>query len=465
VEPVLLSRSTGRGRAAATIRLLHLGLGSFFRAHPAFFTDRSPDGPAWGYAAFTGRDSAELAGQLNRQDGLYTLVTRAPEGDAYDVVSSLSSAHPAADHDAWLAAVADPALAVVTLTVTEAGYLRRADGGLDLDRPEVVADLDRLRRDLGAPVRTAPARLVAGLAARRRADAGPLALAPCDNVPGNGAMLQRVVGDLADEVDPSLADWVEATVSVVSSVVDRITPRTVGADLAAEIERVRAATGVQDHLPVVTEPFREWVLAGAFPAGRPRWEDAGARFTEDVTPYEHRKLWLLNGAHSLLAYAGSVRGHLTVSDAIGDEVLRAWVEEWWAVACRHLDQPAEELAAYRQDLLERFANPRIRHQLAQVAADGSQKLPIRVLPTLHAERAAGRVPEAATRLLAAWVLHLRGVGAPVTDVQADRYVELAAGPLTQAVRRVLAAFDPETGADADVVATVVEQAREMTPTD
>jgi fructuronate reductase len=445
------------------IRLLHLGLGSFFRAHPAFFTDRSSDGPEWGYAAFTGRGSAELAAELDRQDGLYTLVTRAPEGDTYDVVSSLARAHPATDHDAWLACFADPALAVVTLTVTEAGYLRGADGGLDVDRPEVAADLDELRRDVSGPVRTAPGRLVAGLAARRRADAGPLALAPCDNVPGNGPMLQRVVGDLARRVDPSLADWVDATVPVVSSVVDRITPRTAGADLAAEIERVRAAIGVEDRLPVVTEPFREWVLAGSFPVGRPRWEDAGARFTQDVTPYEHRKLWLLNGAHSLLAYAGSLRGHSTVSDAIGDEVLREWVEQWWAVAGRYLEQPAEELAAYRSDLLERFANPRIRHQLAQIAADGSQKLPIRVLPTLRAERAAGRVPDAATRLLAAWVLNLRGLGAPVTDVQADRYVPLATGPLPGAVRRVLAELDPPTGADADVVSTVVEQAREMTP--
>ena len=425
------------------------------------YTDRSPDGPEWGYAAFTGRGSAELAGRLSGQDGLYTLVTRAPDGDAYDVVSSLASVHLATDHDAWRRSFADPALSVVTLTVTEAGYLRRTDGGLDLDRPEVAADVAALRGDLEAPVGTAPGRLVAGLAARRRADAGPLALVPCDNVPGNGAMLQRVVGDLARWVDPGLADWVESSTSVVSTVVDRITPRTAGPELTTEVERVRAATGVEDRVPVVTEPFHEWVLAGSFPAGRPQWESAGARFAGDVTPYENRKLWLLNGAHSLLAYAGSLRGHSTVAEAIADPALRAWVEEWWDVAGRYLEQPAAELAAYRRDLLDRFANPRIRHQLAQIATDGSQKLPIRVLPALRGERAAGRVPEPATRLFAAWVLHLRGLGAQVTDVQADRYVALAAGPLDEAVRRVLDALDPETGADGAVVATVLDQSREM----
>jgi fructuronate reductase len=197
------------------------------------------------------------------------------------------------------------------------------------------------------------------------------------------------------------------------------------------------------------------------PGGRPRWEDAGATFTDDVTPYEHRKLWLLNGAHSLLAYAGSIRGHTTVAEAVRDETCLSWLEQWWEVASRHLLQPADDLARYRGALLDRFANERMRDRLDRIAADGSQKLPIRILPALRAERAAGRMPDGATRVLAAWVCHLRGLGAPVVDARADTVVPLADGPLPVAVRRLLASLDPGLGADAAVVATVLDQCRQL----
>ena len=175
-----LSRSAGDGRAAAPVRLVHLGLGNFFRAHQAWYTDRAPDAAEWGIAAFTGR-SADLADSLSAQDGLYTLITRAAEGDRFEVVSSLTRTHPGPDHHAWLGHLATPDVRAVTITVTEAGYLRAASGGLDRDRPEIRRDVEALRGDLAAPVHTAPARLLAGCAARRRADAGPLALISCDN--------------------------------------------------------------------------------------------------------------------------------------------------------------------------------------------------------------------------------------------------------------------------------------------
>ena len=174
-------------------------------------------------------------------------------------------AHTAADHQAWLRYFEEPGLAAVTITVTEAGYFRGAGGGLDLGRAEVRADAQALRRDPAALVRTAPARLVAGLAARRRAGAGPLALVPCDNVPGNGALTGRILADLADLVDPGLTAWMKDSVSVATTVVDRITPRPAPADARAVLE----STGLDDRCPVVTEPFREWVLSGTFPAGRP----------------------------------------------------------------------------------------------------------------------------------------------------------------------------------------------------
>ncbi|MDA8269593.1 MAG: mannitol dehydrogenase family protein [Actinomycetota bacterium] len=438
---------------------MHLGLGNFFRAHQAWYTEHAFDADDWGYAAFAGR-GADLAGRLAAQDSLYTLLQRGPQRDSAEIIASVSEVHPGADHAGWLALVASPRVAAITVTVTEAGWCRGPDGGLDVSRPDVAADLARLRDDISASVATAPARLVAGLAARRAADGGPLALVPCDNVAGNGALAGRVVTDVARLVDRALVEWIEQSVSVVTTVVDRITPRTGSAD----IEAAARATGRSDEAPVVTESFSEWVLAGELPAGRPRWEDAGAIFTDDVTGYEHRKLWLLNGAHSLLAYAGSALGHRTVAEAIGDDRCRGWVQQWWATAGPHLDQPTGEIATYQDALVERFANTKMHDELARIAEDGSQKLPIRVLPVLRAERADGRLPAAATRIIAAWLCHLRGLGTPVHDVRADELVPLAAGPVADAARQVLDALDPELGADTAVVAAVAEQCHELAGT-
>ncbi|MFI7612550.1 mannitol dehydrogenase family protein [Nonomuraea terrae] len=437
-----LSRAAD-GRPAAPVRMLHLGLGGFFRAHQAWYTEHAPDADRWGIAAFTGR-STGIAERLAAQDGLYTLVTRGPDADAYEVICSLSAAHPGGDHDAWLRHWRRPEPAVVTLTITEAGYARAAGGGLDTGLPAVRADLAALRADPEAPVRTAPARLLAGLAARRRAGGGPVAIVSCDNLPGNGEVTERVVGELAG------LTGLTGAASYVTAMVDRITPYPAEEDAAV----VAAATGRADAAPVVAEPYAEWVLCGEFPAGRPRWEEAGARFVTDVTPYERRKLWLLNGGHSLLAYAGSVRGHTTVAEAVADPACRAWLAEWWAEATRHLGLPGPDLAAYRAALLERFANPRIRHTLAKIAEDGSRKVPVRVLPVLRAERAAGRMPDGAVRVVAAWLLHLRGGGVPVRDDAAPT----AAGPVGEAARTVLGFLDPALAADAALTDAVARQA-------
>jgi fructuronate reductase len=436
---------------------MHLGLGNFFRAHECWYTEHAPDAAEWGIAAFTGTGSTRLPRDLNAQDGLYTLVNRGADRDRFEVLGSLSQAYPGSDADAWLRHFRSPDLAAVTITVTEAGYLRGANGGLDVARPEVQADIDSLRRAEPAAARTVAGRFVAGLAARRRVDAGPLALVPCDNTPGNGALAERVVRDLAALVDDGLADWMTDSLTVVTTTVDRITPRTTAADLRA----VRDATGLDDRCPVVAEPFHEWVLSGTFPAGRPQWEDAGAIFTDDVTPYENRKLWLLNGAHSLLAYTGSIRGHTTVAEALSDDVCHSWLDDWWAIASAHLHSPAEEITRYRAALLDRFANPRMADRLERIAADGSQKLPIRIVPVLRAERSVGRLPAGATRVIAGWICTLRGQGAPVQDARADEVIRAATGPLVDAVPRVLDALDPELGADVDVVALVGQQVEEL----
>ncbi|MCA2218885.1 hypothetical protein [Jidongwangia harbinensis] len=263
--------------------------------------------------------------------------------------------------------------------------------------------------------------------------------------------------DIAELLDPSLLGWLDTSLTVVTTAVDRITPRPA----ADEARHVRDATGLDDRCPVATELFQEWVLSGDFPAGRPAWQDAGATFTDDVTPFEHRKLWLLNGGHSLLAYAGSIRGHVSVAQAVADDTCQQWLQQWWSTASRHLNQPEDELAAYQEALLERFANPRMHHQLAQIGTDGSQKLPIRILPVLHAERAQQRTPAGATLVLAAWICCLRGHGAPVADVHAQTMVSAAAGPLPDAVRRVLSELDPTLGGDDEISDVVRHQCQQL----
>lgn len=279
-----------------------------------------------------------------------------------------------------------------------------------------------------------PGRLVAGLAARKAANTGSLAIVPCDNLPGNGEVARRVVTEAARRTDPALAGWIAENVSFVSTMVDRITPASAPPE-------------------VVTEPFHEWVLQGAFPAGRPAWDVAGARFVEDVLPHEQRKLWLLNGGHSLLAYVGSARNLTTVAEAVDDPECRTLLETWWDEAAACLPLPAEEIRDYRAALVERWENARIRHLLAQIAMDGSQKIPIRVLPVLRRTRERGGMPVGAVRVLAAWHRHLHGAGAPVNDAGAARFASAATA------RDLLGELDPALAADDDLVTALDDELR------
>jgi fructuronate reductase len=323
----------------------------------------------------------------------------------------------------------------------------------------VRADIRALRDDPAAGVQTAPARLAAGLWARHSAGAGPIAVVPCDNVPDNGSAVARVVRELAGEVSTEMQRAVEAAGSFVSTMVDRITPGTRDADRAA----VTAATGWIDAAPVVTEPFSEWIMSGDFPAGRPDWEAAGARMVDDVAPFEQRKLWLLNGSHSLLAYCGSLLGHDTVDQASTDPDCRAWMQQWWDEAAAHLPLPAGEITQSRDALLRRYGNPRIGHLLVDIAADGSQKLPVRILPVLRAELAAGRIPTGACRVVAGWICHLRGAGMEIRDTAAEEFTARAAGPLPDAVRRVLDGLDPELAVRAEATHEIARLAAALQP--
>jgi fructuronate reductase len=448
-----LSRSLLGLHTAAPIRLLHIGLGNFHRAHQAWYTANAPDASTWGIAAFTGR-RPDTADDLVPQDGLYTLITRSADGDAFEVIGSLAAVHPATDHAAYLDYLRRPEVAVITITVSEAGYVRGPDGHLDRSRDVITADAAALRADIEAPVSSLPGKLVAGLLARRAAEAGPISVLSCDNLPENGAVTETVVTDLAAVVDPTLLVWMEEHVDFATSMVDRITPVTTQEDRS----EVAEAQGYEDASPVPTEPFAEWVISGAFPAGRPAWEEAGARLVEDITPYEQRKLWLLNASHSLLAYAGSIRGHVTIDEAIADPQCRSWVEALWDEASRHLTLPPDTITDYRAALLQRFSNPRVRDQLSRIAADGSIKLPVRILPTLLAERADGRMPVGCVTAVAAWILHLRGHGAPIKDPAAERARAAAsADDETNAVSGVLETLYSGLGDDSELVQAIIQQ--------
>lgn len=463
-----LNASTYEVGTRPRVRIVHLGLGAFHRAHQAWYTEHAGDG--WGIAAFTGR-RPDAARDLTGQDGLYTLIERAADGDRHEIITSEVEAHDGADLQALSTLLAQPDIAIVTLTVTEAGYrLAAGNGGapghLDTNDELVAADIRALRahregstfaRDAGGldggVVRTTAGRLLVGLAARRAADGWPIAVVSCDNLPANGAAARASLLGMAEQVDPLLAAWIEANVSFVDSSIDRITPQTTDADRAAVAE----ATGYEDVAPVVAEPFSSWVLAGDFPAGRPAWEEAGAVFVDDLEPYERRKLWLLNGAHSLMAYAGALRGHATIADALADPWVSDWVEDFWDAAAHHLQDPQLDIPSYRAALRERFANPRIAHHLAQIGRDGSLKLAARAVPVYRAECGAGRDGAAALRPLAAWMdLSVARIsdGQDIHDPAAGRIATAAQASGTEQTRALLGVVDTTLADDSDAVAGI-----------
>jgi fructuronate reductase len=419
----------------AAVRIVHLGLGAFHRSHQAWYTQHAPDSAAWGIAAFTGRrpDAAEA---LSAQDCLYTLVERSAGGDTFEVIGSVVEAVDGADTGRLCELVAAKETAIVTLTITEAAYGLAADGTFDADAPAVADDLRALSAAAageavaggapGAPL----GRLVLALARRRDSGAGPVAVVSCDNLSANGDVARRAVLGMASAWGAGLTEWIGANVSFVSTSVDRITPRTTDDDIAEVAERC----GYSDSSPVVAEPFRNWVLSGDFPAGRPRWEEAGAVVVKDIEPYENRKLWLLNGSHSILAYAGQLCGHATVAEALADPLCREAVEDFWDEAERHLQGEGLDIPGYRQALLERFGNARIAHRLAQIAADATTKLRMRAVPVLLAERASGRSGAGSAMMLAAWIDYV----AAAKDIQDPLGSEIHSANAVQGSERVRA---------------------------
>ena len=393
--------------------IVHIGIGAFHRAHQAVYTDDAMNAGDrdWGIIGVSLR-SGDVAAQLNPQDGLYTVSARTTGGTELRVVGAVQKILVAADDpQAVIDAIAAPTTHIVSFTVTEKGYLRRADGSLDRAAAKGASSLYRF--------------VGAGLAARRAAGLPGLTMLSCDNLAGNGAVLKALMRQYLAAEHPGLVEWFEASCRCPATMVDRIVPATTDADRAA----VETALGARDEGAVVTEGFRQWVIEDDFAGPRPRWEAVGAELVADVAPYETAKLRMLNGAHSALAYIGLGRGYEYVHQAIADPDIRPAIERLMREeAAPTIDAaPGQDLAAYAAALLDRFANPALHHRLAQIAMDGSQKIPQRWLETLAWHQARGARCPSLEAAITAWIAFLRS-DHPIDDPLADKLREAAAGP-------------------------------------
>ncbi|HYF60775.1 MAG TPA: mannitol dehydrogenase family protein [Burkholderiaceae bacterium] len=419
--------------ARLRLGIVHLGCGAFHRAHQAVMTQRAiaselrSQGAAaagtldWGIAAASLRTPSILQ-SLKRQDGLYSVLERGPRSTRVEVVGTLrrllfAPAEPAALRDL----LADPAIRMVTLTVTQAGYcIDASTGRLDQHHPDIVSDL----RSSGTS--TAIGLVVHGLGVRHAAGVPPPVVLSCDNLPGNGRLLRQACIDFAALKDDRLAGWIERHVQFPNSVVDRIVPAT----MLDDQYDASAALGLDDAVPVVAEPFLQWVIE-RFDGPRPKWEAAGAEFVSDVAPWEASKLRLLNGGHLAIAYLGILAGHGTVADAVGDPLFADFALRFMLDEQRPTLPPSgHDIDAYAHQLLERWRNTGIQHRLDRIGRDGSGKVPDRLLASLRDNLRAGRPAPCTVLAVAAWIRCVirrgpAGRGAPLIDTRSERLRRLA----------------------------------------
>ncbi|WP_107851677.1 mannitol dehydrogenase family protein [Oceanimonas marisflavi] len=393
-------------RSHLKTRMVHLGFGAFHRAHQALFTHLVAErgDSDWGQCVvklFSGMDEIEA---LRRQDHLYSVVEKGADGTHSRLIGVVTEAmHPRLDGiDAVLEKLAEPQVAIVSLTITEKGYCADpASGRLD-------AGNAMIQQDLASPARPVSAigYLVQALKLRKERGLAPFSILSCDNVPENGRVARQVVLDFARRLDEELAAWIAEQVTFPSTMVDRIVPAAT-ADTMAEIADL---LGVADPCGIACEPFRQWVIEDHFVAGRPQWELAGAELVADVRPFEEMKLRMLNGSHSFLAYLGYLGGYRHIDETMADEhYRRAALALMTREQAPTLDMPAGvDLNAYAESLLARFANPELKHKTWQIAMDGSQKLPQRFLQSVRCHLAAGTDFSHLALGIAGWMRYVHG---------------------------------------------------------
>lgn len=386
------------------IGIVHLGIGAFHRAHQAIYTDDALAGAGgdWGICGVSLR-SPDVRDRMTPQQGLYTSIEKSPASVARRVIGSVREVLFIGDERerAWRRLLSAETR-IVSLTVTEKGYGHApATGRLDFDNPDVA-------HDLGSPdaPRSVVGLLTAVLDERRRTHGKPLTVVCCDNLPQNGALLRRLVASFAARRDASLADWIAREIAFPSTMVDRIVPATTERDIAEN----STAIGFDDAAPVVHEPYIQWVIEDRFAAGRPAWDAAGAAFVDDVEPYEAMKLRLLNASHSAFAYLGFLAGHEFIYQVAAEPDFVSYMRRFTAgeVAPALTRPPGVDLAAYCDTLVRRFANPALPHRTQQIAMDGSQKLPQRILATIRENLAADRPVDLAALAVAGWMRYVHG---------------------------------------------------------
>ena len=386
------------------IGIVHLGVGAFMRAHVAVYCDdaMAAQGGDWAIAGVSLR-RAEARDRLAPQDCLYVVGAFDGENESRRLVGSLKSVTVGQeDPAAVVRQLADPRVKVVTLTVTEKGYtLDPGSGGVDLDHPDIRHDLAN-----GARPRSTIGFLAAGLEARMKMGAAAPAVLSCDNLPENGVRLRTAVLAFATAKNPALASWIADSAAFPATMVDRLVPATTEDDLACNAE----AIGLRDEGFVKTEPFSQWVIEDDFRGPRPCWEAGGALVVPNVEPYELAKLRLLNGAHSTIAYLGSLAGFEYVHQAMGDPEFAAFIRRLMAEEISPVTPEPEGLdyRAYIDTLLARFANPALRHRTRQIAMDGSQKLPLRLLDTVRSQLERGGPIAGLCLAVAAWMRYCLG---------------------------------------------------------
>jgi fructuronate reductase len=384
--------------AAQSVGIVHFGIGAFHRAHQAWYTDRAMNAGDRGWA-ITGVSlrSPTVAAQMNPQDGLYTVTERSGTSLDSRLVAAVRKVVVASEARAAVVdRLAAPETRIVSFTVTEKGYCRAPDGSLD---PALAGEGSFF------PLLAA--------ALRRRHDGGGagMTLLSCDNLADNGRVLARLMAEYLDRHDPALSEWFAAECACPPSMVDRIVPATTDADRVELARRI----GVTDEGAVMTEPFSQWVIEDRFAGPRPQWENVGAELVGDVAPYEQAKLRMLNGAHSALAYIGLSLGHRFVHEAIADPALHPLIERLMRDEAMPTitAAPGQDLGAYADALIRRFANPALQHRLAQIAIDGSQKISQRWLETLADNQLHGRSCPAILTAIGAWIQHLRGANGKI----------------------------------------------------
>lgn len=383
--------------------IVHLGIGAFHRAHQAFYTDAvmNLSGGDWGIIGCSLRSDA-VKHQLEPQNGLYTVLARGIENTPQIIGSVVQVLVGPENPAAIIDAIALPSVKLISLTITEKGYCHHPSSGkLNIEHPDIQHDISNPQMP-----KSAPGFIVAGLFKRFVNRLEPISILSCDNLPHNGSITRAVVIELAEQIDTELADWIADTITFPGTMVDRIVPATTSADTQWLADHL----GYQDEGLVVAEPFSQWVIGDNFCNQRPAWEKVGALVVQDVAAYETMKLRLLNGSHSLLAYAGFLAGYETIYQVMQDPNFVALTRQFMASAASTLVAPLNfDLTAYQQQLIERFGNPGLQHRTGQIAMDGSQKIPQRWLTSLRGLVQNGESISVFAFALAAWMRYLHGI--------------------------------------------------------